>query len=80
LAFGDMQENGKLKYRNNIKALSQNYEKWLLETSGLYVCRFVRIEQLGSHWTDYREIWYFSICWKSDQKIKFSIKSDKNYG
>jgi hypothetical protein len=27
LAFGDMQENGKLKYRNNIKALSQNYEK-----------------------------------------------------
>jgi hypothetical protein len=31
----------------------------------------VRVEQLGSHWTDFREIWYFSIFWKSVKKFKF---------
>jgi hypothetical protein len=25
----------------------------------------VRMEQLGSHWSDFHEIWYFSIFWKS---------------
>ena len=30
---------------------------------------YVRMEQLGSHWTDFREIWYFKIFKKSAQKI-----------
>ena len=38
----------------------------------------VRMEQLGSHWTDFREIWYFSIFGKTVKKIQVSLKSDKN--
>jgi len=35
----------------------------------LSVCRLsVRLEQLGCHWTDFREIWYLIIFWKSVQK------------
>jgi hypothetical protein len=29
----------------------------------------VHIEELGSHWTDFYEIWYLSIFWKSVEKI-----------
>jgi hypothetical protein len=39
---------------------------------------FVRMEQLGSHWTDLYEILYLSICEKSIEKIQVSLKSDKN--
>ena len=39
------------------------------------------MEQLGSHWTDFHEIWYFSIFFsKSVVKIQVSLKSDKNNG
>jgi hypothetical protein len=34
-----------------------------------------RVEQRGSHWTDFREIWYFR---KSVEKIQVLLKSDKN--
>jgi len=34
----------------------------------------VRMEQLGSHWTDFHEIWYLSIfskvCWENSSFIK----------
>ena len=40
----------------------------------------VSIEQLGSHWTNYHEIWHCSTYWKSVQKIQVSFKSDKNNG
>jgi hypothetical protein len=36
----------------------------------------LRIEQLGSHWTDFHEIWYVIISRKSAKKIQ----SDKNNG
>jgi len=29
----------------------------------------IRIEQLGSHWTDFHEIWYWRIFRKSVKKI-----------
>jgi hypothetical protein len=32
---------------------------------------FVRMEQLGSHWMDFHEIWYLSIFRKSVDKFKF---------
>ena len=32
---------------------------------------FVRMEQLGSHGTDFREIWYLSIFRKCVEKFKF---------
>jgi hypothetical protein len=42
------------------------------------VCPSVRMEQLGSQWTDFREIWYLSIIRMSLEKIQISLKSDKN--
>jgi len=38
------------------------------------------MEQLGSHWTDFHEIWYLRIFRKSVKKIQFSLKSDENNG
>ena len=34
--------------------------------------------QLGSHWTDFYEIWYLSIFRKPVSKIRVSLKSDNN--
>ena len=38
------------------------------------------MEQLGSHWTYFHEIWYLKNFWKSSEKIKVSLKSDKSNG
>jgi hypothetical protein len=38
------------------------------------------MEHLGSHWTDFLEIWYLSIFRKSIEKIQMSLKPDKNNG
>jgi hypothetical protein len=38
----------------------------------------VRMGQLGSHGTDFHEIWYLSIFLKSLRKIQVTFKSDKN--
>ena len=43
-----------------------------------HVCPTVRMEQLGSHWTDFHDILYLSIFWKSVDKRQFYLKSDKN--
>jgi len=40
----------------------------------------VRMEQLGSQWTDFHEISYLKIFRKTVQKIQVSLKSDKNKG
>jgi len=40
----------------------------------------VRMEQLGSHCTDFHEIGYLSNFRKSVDKIKFFLKSEKNNG
>jgi hypothetical protein len=40
----------------------------------------VREEQLGSHFTDFHEIWYLRIFRKFVEKIKVSLKSNKNNG
>ena len=42
------------------------------------VCSSVRMEQLGSHWTNFYETWYLSIFRKSVEKIRVSLKPDKN--
>jgi hypothetical protein len=39
----------------------------------------VWLEQLGSHWIDFREIWYLTIFWKSVKNIQ-GLKSDKMMG
>jgi hypothetical protein len=38
------------------------------------------MEQLGTHFKDFREIWYFNIFRKYVEKINVSLKSDKNNG
>ena len=40
----------------------------------------VRIEQLGSHWTDFHENRYFNIFRKSVAKFQLSSNSGKNNG
>jgi len=36
------------------------------------VCPSVRMKQLGSHWTDFHEIWHLSIFRKYVKKIQDS--------
>jgi len=36
------------------------------------------MEQIGHHWMDLKEIWYFSFCRKSAEKIQVSLQSNKN--
>ena len=55
-------------------------KKGLLAPSCLSVCPSVRMEQLGRHWTDFHEVWYFSIFRKSVGKIQVWLKYDKNNG
>ena len=40
----------------------------------------VRIEQLGSRWTEVREIWYLSIFRKYGEKIQVLVKYEKKNG
>jgi hypothetical protein len=40
----------------------------------LSVCSSIRMEQLGSHWTDFHEIWFLSIFRKYVGKIQVSLK------
>jgi hypothetical protein len=40
----------------------------------------VRMEQIGSHWTNFHEFWYLSIFRKSVEKVQVSLKSDKKKG
>jgi hypothetical protein len=48
--------------------------------SRLSVCLSFRMQYLGSHLTDFREIWYYSTFRNSVQKIQDSLKPDKNNG
>jgi hypothetical protein len=53
------------------QVLSQKRKKPLLASSCLSLRPSARMEQLGSHWTDFHEIWYFIIFRKSGRKFKF---------
>ena len=44
----------------------------------LSVCPSVRMELLGSHWTDFHDILYLNIFRKYIYKIRVSLKSHKN--
>ena len=43
-----------------------------------HACLSFRMEQLGSHWADFYEIWVF--FWKSVEEIQVSLKTDKYNG
>jgi len=38
------------------------------------------MEQFGTNWTDFHEIFYLGIFRKSAEKIQVSLKSDNNNG
>ena len=40
----------------------------------------VRMEQLGTHWTDFDEILYLSLIRKPVEKVQVLLKSDNNNG
>ena len=50
----------------------RNWEKRLLASSCLSVGPSARMEQLGSHWTDFHEIWYESFSKNLSRKLKFN--------
>jgi len=52
-----------------IEVRLQNCEKWLSALPCLPIHPSVRTERLGSHWTDFYEILYFSIFQKSCQNF-----------
>jgi hypothetical protein len=66
--------------RSDFQARSQNCVKSLLTSCLLYLRPSLRIEHLGSHWTDFHEIWYLSVFRKSVGNIQILLKSDKNNG
>jgi hypothetical protein len=58
--------------------LSQNWENdYQLRYTCLFVRMYVRMEQLGLHWTDFHEIWSWRALRKSVEKILDELKSDK---
>jgi hypothetical protein len=40
----------------------------------------VPMDQIGSHWKDFHEIWHLRIFRKSVESIQVKLKSDKNIG
>lgn len=63
-------------YADKFLACSQNCKKGLSAVS----CLSIRMEQVSCYWTDYHNILYLSIFWKSPQKIQVSLKPDKYNG
>ena len=59
-------------YTAPLSARSQACEEGLLALLWLSVRLFVRMEQLGSHWSDFIENWRLSICRNSVDKIDVS--------
>jgi len=44
------------------------------------VCLSVCLYQHGSHWTDFREIWYWGLLRKPAETLQISLQLDKNIG
>jgi hypothetical protein len=53
---------------------------WKSSSSCLYVCLPFCMEQLGSQWMDFHEIWYLSIFQTSVEKVQVSLKYAINKG
>ena len=73
---GEQNDVFTVEYNNNNNNNNNYYYYYQLR----HVCPSVRTEQLGTHRTDFHEIWYLSIFRKSVEKIQVSLKSGKNKG
>ena len=70
-----------LSGRHQRSLLGAFAELWKATISfAMSVCLPFRMEQLGSHWTDFHEIWYLNIFRTFVEKIQVSLKSDKSNG
>jgi len=57
-------------------ALAQNCKNTV--SFAMSVRPSVRLLQLGPHWTDFHEICFVNIFWKSVEKSQVLLNSDKN--
>jgi len=60
--------------------IRKRHEKSLLPMSCLSVLPSVRKYRLGSHWTDFRGIWYWRILWNSVEKVQIWLITNQNIG
>ena len=65
-----------IKVRNKIFRRVRKISK--SDMSFMSVRLTVRIQKLGFHWRNFREIWYLNIFQKLVEKIQVSSKSDEN--
>ena len=66
-------------YSINRLVLATSAKWWKATISFFMPVRLpVRMEQLGSHWTNFHEIWYFSMVFQYVKKFQVSLKSAKN--
>ena len=56
-----------------VRRFSVTREKRLLASS----CVSVRMYQFCSHWSDFRDVWFWRLLLKCVEKIKICLKSDK---
>ena len=71
--------NPEVMKADELKLLLAAFAELLKETVSHHGCPPVRMERLGSHWTDFHKI-LLSIFRKSVEKIPVSIKSGKYDG
>jgi hypothetical protein len=69
--------NHKLNKKNVFRNFKKKKKK-KKPSSFASVCMPVRMEQPGSHWTDFHEIWYLRVFRKIVEKAQVLLKSDKN--
>jgi hypothetical protein len=43
-------------------------------------CLCFRMHQIGSHWLEFHQVWYWKLLWKSVEKIKFGYNRAKISG
>ena len=53
---------------------------WKATSFNMSVCLSIRMEQHGSHWTDFHEIWCWNIFQKPVDSAHDSLQSAKNNG
>jgi len=61
-----------------LQSLCRRLRKIAESDYSFVMCLSIRMEQLRTHWTDFHEIWHFSIFRKSVEKIQVSLKPNEN--
>ena len=70
----------KKKKKKSVSVSARVYREHLCHHTLASSCPSVRMEQAGSHWTDFQEIWHLCIFQKSVKEFQVLLKSDENIG